>query len=107
MIVLRTLACRYCSLADIRLCHLCVVEDDRSPLQATYRIRIPKNKADILGSKGGAFMRVYTYLHNRYLCPVFALSLWLLLARPFLEKSINVRFNECVSDVVALYSIFM
>lgn len=98
-VVIRTLACRFCSLADIRLHHLSVVDDERSPLQATFRIHIPKSKADILGTKGGAFMRVYPYLHNRYLCPVYALSLWLLLVRPFLEKAVNERFITLVSVV--------
>lgn len=105
MVMLRCLACRFCSLADIRLNHLSVVDDERSPLHVTFRIHIPKSKADILGTKGGAFMRIYTYLHNRYLCPVFALSLWLLLVRPLLEKSIRERYAELVGQAIALRSL--
>jgi hypothetical protein len=73
-------------------------------MQVTYRIRLPKSKADILGSKGGAYMRIYTYLHNRYLCPVFSLSLWLLLVKPFLLKAIDDRYAVLVGWETGLRS---
>jgi hypothetical protein len=98
MVVIRVLACRFCTLVDLRLSHIVVIDDDASPLGATLRIRIPKSKADIMGTKGGALMRIYAALTNRYLCPVYVLSLWLLFCQPFLEKAIADLFNELVRD---------
>ena len=57
MVLIRFLACRCCTLLDIRLSHVLAVDDGDSPLGSALRIFIPKQKGDPLGSNGGAAMR--------------------------------------------------
>jgi hypothetical protein len=64
MVLIRFLACRCCTLLDIRLSHVLAVDDGDSPLGAVLRIFIPKQKADPLGSNGGAAMRAVSLLDD-------------------------------------------
>ena len=88
---IRFLACRLCTLVDIRLAHISVADDSDSPLQAVLRFFLPKHKADRLGSNGGAAMRAYPNFYNQYLDPTLAITLWLLLMRPYIEQAVDAE----------------
>ena len=92
MVVIRFLSSRCCTLIDIKLAHVVVADDPDSPIGAVFRFFIPKHKADRLGTNGGAAMRAYPNLFNQYLCPSLAVSLWVLLCRPYIEHAYN---EEC------------
>lgn len=96
-VVIRFLSCRCDTLRDIRIAQLDAPDDDRSPLGVSLRFFLDKAKHDVLGTKGGARMRAYPHLHNRYLCPVFATCLWLLLCEPYLQKAYDDSFATMVS----------
>jgi len=57
LVLVRFLACRCCTLLDIRLSHVRIIDDDDSPLGAAVRIFIPRQKGDPLASNGGAAIR--------------------------------------------------
>jgi hypothetical protein len=97
-VFIRFLSCRCTTLRDLRLANLDAPDDDKSPIGVALRAFLDKAKHDILGTMGGAMMRAYPYLHNRYLCPVFMLSLWLLLIEPYLQKAYDDMFKAMVRD---------
>ena len=92
MVIIRWMSCRLCTLLDVRLSQVDVVDDHVSPIGVCIRFFLPKQKGDPLGSNGGAYMPSYPQRFNRYLCPAFVVSLWLLIIRPFLMQAYDAVY---------------